>query len=334
MTVQTHGMSDILKSTLAKRLQSGQVEFTLHPHLLPLIHNIQQAVVVDPRKLELILAAMLSQGHVLLDDVPGMGKTLLAKSLACSVHATFKRIQCTPDLLPSDITGGAIYNQREQRFEFVPGPIFANVVLVDEINRASPRTQSSLLESMAEGQVSSDGFTHSLDKPFIVIATQNPVEMAGTFPLPEAQLDRFLVALDLGYPNFEDEVTILEREEHSDPIDSLNPVLSLENIVSLQNAARAVDIVRSLKEYIVHLLTATRTHPDVVVGVSPRGGVALQRCVQSLALIRSRTFVTPDDIKTAAPAVMAHRLLTRDRRPESGRAVVQEILGHVRVPLD
>ena len=329
-----NGISGLLKTNLASRLAGEPSNSALHPAILPLIAAIRQAVVVEQVKLELVLAAMLAQGHVLLDDVPGMGKTLLAKALARSVHASFKRVQCTPDLLPSDITGGAIYNQREQRFEFVPGPIFANVVLVDEVNRASPRTQSSLLESMAETQVSVDGFTYPLEKPFFVIATQNPVEMAGTFPLPEAQLDRFLIALDLGYPRFEDEVSILEREEHADPIEAISAVLSLETILSLQTAARAVDVVRPIKEYIVHLVNATRTHPQVVVGVSPRGGVALQRCVQSLALIRNRTFVTPDDVKAAAPAVMAHRLLTRDRRMETSRAVIDEVLGSVRVPLD
>jgi MoxR-like ATPase len=332
MTSSLAKVSTILKANF--RQQTTSLEPTYHPLIKPLMQNVRQAVVVDPARLELILAAILAQGHVLLDDVPGMGKTLLAKALARSVHATFKRVQCTPDLLPADITGGAIYNQREQRFEFVPGPIFANVVLVDEINRASPRTQSSLLESMAEGQVSTDGFTHTLDKPFFVIATQNPVEMAGTFPLPEAQLDRFLISLDLGYPAFDDEVSILEREEHADPLDSVEPLLALEDITTLQASARAVDVVRPLKEYIVRLLAATRTHPEVIVGVSPRGGVAMQRCVQALALIHNRTFVTPDDIKTAAPAVMAHRLLTRDRRQETGQAVIADILKQIAVPLD
>jgi MoxR-like ATPase len=299
-----------------------------------LVNTIQSAVVVESSKLDLILAALFAQGHVLLEDVPGIGKTLVAKALAKCLHATFKRVQCTPDLLPSDITGSAIYNQREGRFEFMPGPIFANVVLVDEINRASPRTQSSLLESMAEGQVTADGFTHKLAPPFFVIATQNPIEMAGTFPLPEAQLDRFIVQLSLGYPSHNDEVMILEREEHNDPLDGLEPAIELDDIIQLQTAARAVDVARSLKEYIVQLVNATRAHPDVVMGVSPRGGVALQKCSQAIAMIRQRSFVTPDDIKLAAPAVMAHRLLARDRRPETAREIVKQVLGEVKVPLE
>jgi MoxR-like ATPase len=296
--------------------------------------TVQSAVVVDTTKLELILAALFAQGHVLLEDVPGIGKTLVAKALAYSLHGSFKRVQCTPDLLPSDITGSTIYNQREQRFDFVPGPIFANVVLVDEINRASPRTQSSLLESMAEGQVTSDGFTHELARPFFIIATQNPVEMAGTFPLPEAQLDRFLVMLNLGYPKYEDEVMILEREEHHDPLDDLRPAIDLKYVIALQDAARAVDIVRPLKEYIVRLAAATRAHPDAVLGLSPRGGVALQKCAQAMALIHQRTFVTPDDIKCVAPAVMAHRVLSRDRRPETAREIVAQALKSVAVPVE
>lgn len=299
-----------------------------------LANTIRSAVVVDSAKLDLILAALFAQGHVLLEDVPGIGKTLVAKALAKSLHATFKRVQCTPDLLPSDITGSAIYNQREGRFEFMPGPIFANVVLVDEINRASPRTQSSLLESMAEGQVTADGFTHKLAPPFFVIATQNPIEMAGTFPLPEAQLDRFIVQLSLGYPSHQDEVMILEREEHNDPLDGLEAAIELDDIIQLQTAARAVDVARSLKEYIVQLVNATRAHPDAVMGVSPRGGVALQKCSQAIAMIRQRSFVTPDDIKLAAPAVMAHRLLSRDRRPETAREIVRQVLGEVKVPLE
>jgi MoxR-like ATPase len=295
---------------------------------------IQQAVVIDTFRLELILAAFFARGHVLLEDVPGIGKTMLAKAIAHSIKASFKRIQCTPDLLPSDITGGAIYNQREQRFDFIPGPIFANIVLVDEINRASPRTQSSLLESMAETQVSVDGFTHNLPAPFFILATQNPIEMAGTFPLPEAQLDRFLISLDLGYPEFLDEVNILEREEHADPLEQVEPVVSLEDITHLQTRARAIDVVRPVKEYIVRLANATRAHPDTILGLSPRGGVALQRCAQALALLRGRSFVTPDDIKAVAPAVIAHRILPRDRRTETTHHIVEETLHEVPVPLD
>lgn len=298
------------------------------------MENVRSAAVIDPTRLRLLVAALLAGGHVLLEDVPGIGKTLVAKALARSLHASFKRVQCTPDLLPGDITGSAIYNQREGRFEFVRGPIFANLVLVDEINRASPRTQSSLLEAMAEGQVTSDGFTHQLERPFFVIATQNPVEMAGTYPLPEAQLDRFLVSMNLGYPAFVDEVAILEREEHADPLDSVEPVIELDDILSLQLATRAVDVVRPLKEYIVSLITATRTHPDVVLGVSPRGGVALQRCAQAVALIQDRSFVTPDDIKSVALAVLGHRILARDRQLETAQAVIAQILAETRVPVE
>jgi MoxR-like ATPase len=299
-----------------------------------LMESVRRGVVIEADKLELIVAALIARGHILLEDVPGIGKTMVAKALARSIHASFKRIQCTPDLLPGDITGSAIYNQREQRFEFMPGPIFANVVLVDEINRASPRTQSSLLESMAERQVTSDGQTHTLPQPFVLIATQNPIEMAGTFPLPEAQLDRFLVAMNLGYPNYDDEVSILEREEHTDSMETIEPVISLDDIRQMQQLALAVDVIRPLKEYIVQLVTATRTHPNVVVGVSPRGGTALQRCAQALALLRDRTFVTPDDIKQTAPAVMSHRLLTVDRRPETAREVIGEVLREVSVPVE
>jgi len=264
-----------------------------------LMDSVRRAAVIDPAKLELILAALLAQGHVLLEDVPGIGKTLVAKALARSLNASFKRIQCTPDLLPGDVTGSAIYNQHEQRFEFVPGPIFGNLVLVDEINRASPRTQSSLLESMAESQVTTDGFTRRLEQPFMIIATQNPIEMAGTFPLPEAQLDRFLIALNLGYPSHEDEVTILEREEHTDPLEAITPIIDLDEIISLQQAARAVDVVRPLKDYIVNIAAATRTHGEVVIGASPRGGVALQRCVQALALLRKPLICDPRRYKVS-----------------------------------
>ena len=233
--------------------------------------NVNQVAVVDKTTLRLILVTILANGHLLLEDVPGVGKTLVAKAVAQSISADFKRIQCTPDLLPSDITGSSIYNQKTQKFVFMPGPLFAQFVLVDEINRATPRTQSSLLESMAERQVTVDGQRYQLEKPFFLIATQNPVETAGTFPLPEAQLDRFLISLSMGYPEFEDEVLILEREEHDDPLNNITPVISPGDILALQNLVRSVGMVRPLKEYIVRLLNATRKHPDILLGVSPRG---------------------------------------------------------------
>ncbi|MEM7799374.1 MAG: MoxR family ATPase [Chloroflexota bacterium] len=293
--------------------------------------NMLKAVVVAPEKLELLLAALLAKGHVLLEDVPGLGKTMLAKSLAASIESSFKRIQCTPDLLPSDITGGSVYDQREQRFEFVPGPIFAQIVLVDEINRASPRTQSSLLESMAEGQVSSDGRTYNLPSPFMIIATQNPVEMAGTYPLPEAQMDRFLISLSIGYPEFKNEVLILEREVHEDPLDRISPVIAPHQIVDLQARVRQIDVVRPVQEYMVRIAQATRVHSDIMLGISPRGTVALQKLAQALAFLRQRTFVTPDDIKSAVPVVFGHRILVRGRN--SAEALLSEILESLPVPL-
>jgi len=295
--------------------------------------SIQAAAVVNPDKLRLILAAFIGRGHLLLEDVPGIGKTLVAKALAKSLAADFKRVQCTPDLLPSDITGSSIYDQRQQEFVFVPGPLFAHVVLVDEINRATPRTQASLLEALAEGQVTTDGVTRVLDQPFFVIATQNPVETAGTFPLPEAQLDRFLFSLNLGYPGEQAELLILEREEHSNPLDDVRAVLSLGDILHLQEAALQVEVARPVKEYIVRLVGATRGHPEVILGVSPRGGVAVQRAAQAMALLNGRDFVTPDDVKAVAPAAMAHRLLTRARGLKAAQSVIVELLDKVEVPV-
>ncbi len=306
---------------------------SLDEALNQLRQNISQSVVISPRKLNLLLAAMLAKGHVLLEDVPGLGKTMLAKSLAWSITGQFKRIQCTPDLLPADVTGGSIYDQREQRFEFMPGPVFGNVVLVDEINRASPRTQSSLLESMAESQVTAEGQTYDLPNPFLIIATQNPVEMAGTFPLPEAQMDRFLISISMGYPSFEDEVSILENEVDGDPLDKINPIISTETIVALQTQVQQVEVVRPVQEYMIRIVQATRTHPDVLLGISPRGAVALQKICQALAFLDSRTFVTPDDVKTAADAVFGHRLVTRNRGKQAAEEVLAEILESVPVPL-
>ena len=302
-----------------------------------LIERLSAAIlagaVVETGKLRLILAALIARGHLLLEDVPGVGKTLVAKALAKSLATDFKRIQCTPDLLPSDVTGSSLYDQRRQEFVFVPGPLFAHVALVDEINRATPRTQSSLLEAMAEGQITTDGVTRPLEQPFFVIATQNPVETVGTFPLPEAQLDRFLFSLSLGYPGHASEVLILEREEHDNPLDGIQPALALDDVLRLQESVLRVEVARPIKEYIVRLIGVTRSHPEVILGVSPRGGVAIQRAAQAIALLNGRDFVIPDDVKAVAPAAMAHRLITRARGLAAGEAVVSALLEQVEVPV-
>jgi MoxR-like ATPase len=289
------------------------------------------------RVIELCLVALLCEGHVLLEDVPGIGKTTLAKAIARSVGCTFRRIQFTPDLLPSDVTGILYFNQKAQDFEFRPGPIMSQVVLADEINRATPRTQSALLEAMQERQVTVDVETMPLPRPFMVLATQNPIELEGTFPLPEAQVDRFLMRVALGYPSKEDEGAILLRYEYNDPLDTLEPVIEANALLEIQEQVKTVLVEDSVREYVVDVVRATRTHEAVELGVSPRGTLALYRTSQALAALRGRTFVIPDDVKYLAPPVLTHRIIIspqtrlRGRRPEE---VAAEIVESVPVPVE
>ncbi len=296
-----------------------------------LTDNILEVVVAKPGVVRMAVLGLLCQGHVLLDDLPGVGKTLLAKALARSLDASFKRIQFTPDLLPSDITGSSIYDPSSQEFRFVPGPIFANIVLADEINRSSPRTQSALLEAMGEGQVTFDGVAHPLPRPFFVIATRNLAEMHGTFPLPQAQLDRFLLAFGIGYPSEEEEVEILERHERGRS--SPTSVLSAEEIVTMQDQLYQVEVSRPVKEYIARIVAETRSSDEIAIGVSPRGAVHLQRVAQGRAAMEGRSFATPDDVKSVAPAVLLHRLLPRSSQSGAAAASLDAVMDAVPIPL-
>ncbi len=301
------------------------------------ISNISLVIVGKEAVIELCLVALLCEGHVLLEDVPGIGKTTLAKAIARSIGCSFRRIQFTPDLLPSDVTGILFFNQRTQDFEFRPGPIMSQVVLADEINRATPRTQSALLEAMQERQVTVDVDTMALPRPFLVLATQNPIELEGTFPLPEAQIDRFLMRVALGYPSKEDENTILLRYEREDPLDTLSPVILADDLLAMQEQIRTVLVEESVREYVVDVARATREHEAVELGASPRATLALYRTAQALAAIRGRGFVIPDDVKHLAPSVLTHRIIIspqtrlRGRRPEE---VMAEIVETVPVPVE
>lgn len=295
------------------------------------VDNVRRVVVVRPDIIKMSLLGLLCQGHVLLDDFPGVGKTLLAKALAQSMQVNFKRIQFTPDLLPTDITGSSIYNPTSSEFKFVPGPIFANIVLADEINRSSPRTQSALLEAMGEGTVTFDGTSHTLPHPFFVIATRNLAEAHGTFPLPQSQLDRFLVSFGIGYPQWSEEIEIMERHEHGQP--DLIPVLTASEILTMQAQVLTIKVARPVKEYIANIVAATRTSPEIAIGVSPRGTVFLQKAAQAKAAIGGRTFTTPDDVKTVAPAVLQHRIVPRSAIHESAAKCIEAVLNTVPVPV-
>ena len=300
-----------------------------------IVENVSKVIVGKTSIVEQALAALIAQGHILVEDVPGVGKTMLAKSLSVSIGCVFKRVQFTPDLLPSDITGVSVYNLRSGEFEFRPGPVIAQVVLADEINRASPKTQSALLEAMEELQVSVDGITYPLEQPFVVLATQNPIEYEGTFPLPEAQLDRFLVRISLGYPDFSEELAIIERQEQVHPIDELQAVTTPSEVIALQTAAKSVYVDGLVREYIVGLTEATRDHADVALGASPRASLGLFRLCRAFALVQDRDFVLPDDVKTLAHGVMAHRIIVSPSARMRGlRAadIIQQLLDSVPVP--
>ncbi|HJS28363.1 MAG TPA: MoxR family ATPase [Anaerolineales bacterium] len=299
--------------------------------------NVQEVIVGKDVEIDLALVAVLCEGHILLEDVPGIGKTTLARALAASLGCTFRRIQFTPDLLPSDVTGLNWFNQKSQEFEFRPGPIMSQVLLADEINRATPRTQSSLLEAMQERQVTIDGVSRPIPRPFLVLATQNPVELEGTFPLPEAQIDRFLLRLAIGYPSEAEERTILERFRAADPLQELGTVTTAEELISLQRSRRDIRVEDSLRDYIVRVAHATRRNPEVVLGASPRASLALYQGAQAWAGIQGRDYVIPDDIKFLAPFILTHRLIISPQAELRGRTpeeLVSDIVGAVPVPVE
>lgn len=297
--------------------------------------NVERVIIGKRREVEFVMVALLCRGHVLIEDVPGVGKTVLTKAIARSIGSSFKRIQFTPDLLPSDVTGVNVYNQQRGTFEFRPGPIVAQMVLADEINRATPKTQSALLEAMEEAQISVDGETHLLPHPFIVLATENPIDYEGTFPLPEAQLDRFLIRIALGYPGRAGELEMLDRQHLKHPLEDLGQVVSVADLVAAQEAVKSVHVAPAIREYIVSLVEATRNHDDVFLGASPRGSIALFNAARAWAGIRGREYVVPDDVKLLAEATLAHRVIVgpaaRMRGFES-RGIVRDLLASVPVP--
>jgi len=296
------------------------------------VANVERVIVGKHLEVRMALVALLCEGHILIEDVPGVGKTMLAKAISRSVGCTFRRIQFTPDLLPSDVTGLSIFNQKTQEFEFRPGPIMAQVVLADEINRATPKTQSALLECMEERQATIDGTTYPMPSPFLVIATQNPIEYEGTFALPEAQLDRFMLRLRMGYPKAMEEIVILDEQKRTHPIESIGQVLGVEELRQMQSAIKEIYVDQAVAEYVVRLVTATREHPDVYLGASPRGSINLYRSAQAFAAMDGRDYVIPDDVKGLAVAVLAHRLIVKSQaslREVDPDRIVHEIIEQV-----
>ena len=301
-----------------------------------LINNVEKVIVGKRQTIKLCLAAMLSKGHVLIEDVPGLGKTMLARSIAKSINAEFKRIQLTPDILPSDIKGVSVYNQKTQEFQPHQGPIFANIVLADEINRTTPRTQSGLLECMQEAHVTIDGVSYALPQPFFVMATENPIEFHGTYPLPEAQMDRFLMQIDIGYPSAEEEAQIIDRQMKRHPIESIEGVTDLDQIKSLQERVTTVFISNDLVNYITDIVRSTRNHPDVMLGSSPRGSLALMQVSRAIALLEGRDFVSPTDIKDMSFYTLGHRVVLKTEAQVEGRTkkqIIEEVLRTVTVPV-
>ena len=300
-----------------------------------IIDNVEQVIFGKREALELTTIGLLCQGHLLIEDVPGVGKTMLARALALSIGCDFRRIQFTPDMLPSDVTGVSVFNQKTREFEFRPGPIMAQIVLTDEINRATPKTQAALLEAMEERQVTVDGVTYPMAKPFLVLATQNPIEYEGTFPLPEAQLDRFLLRINLGYPDGDHEVAILDSQQYQHPITQISQVVERERLLAAQESLKEVYVDPLIKTYIVEIVIRTRRHPEVYLGSSPRGSLTLYRTAQARAALRARDYVIPDDIKALAPYALAHRMIVSPAariKDVSSSAVLEEILSTVPVP--
>ena len=300
-----------------------------------IINNVETVIVGKRQQLILSLVSWFCEGHILLEDVPGVAKTMLARALAASLGASFKRIQCTPDLLPTDVTGTSIFNQKTVEFEFRPGPIFAQIVLADEINRTTPRTQAALLEAMAERRVTVDGMTRELLPPFLVVATQNPIDHEGTFPLPEAQLDRFLMRFSLGYPSLDEELKMLAMLQHGHPLDRLQSVVSAEELVACQQAVREVEVHDKVRQYLMQIIHDTREHDDLALGASPRASIALFRTCQAMAAIRGRKFVQPDDVKRVAAPVLTHRLILRPEsrlRKVTAEHILSELIGEIAVP--